>query len=50
MVWGGPGNLGMNLGDGVSLVRGAMGVVWPGVGVVVQVGMEQKKCRRIHLT
>ena len=50
--WDGTGmDTGMNLvSGGVSLVRGAMRVVWPGVEVVGQVGMGQKKYRRIHLT
>ena len=49
--WDGTGmDTGMNLvSGGVSLVRGAMRVVWPGVEVVGQVGMGQKKYRRIHL-
>ena len=34
-VWDGLGGMGMNLvGGDVSLGRGAMGVVWTGVGVV----------------
>ena len=34
-VWSGLGGMRMNLvSGGVSLVLGAMGMVWPGVGVV----------------
>ena len=39
---------GMNLvSGGVSLVQGAMRVVWPGAGVVGQVVVRQKKYGRI---